>query len=232
MSEHLAAARELVRAAIDQIDARLAELHAESVDLSENRARLVVVLEGPSPIAADRTLDTVTPEEWRAASPSQRQAFIAAQASHGLASFRCTGCGFPTARGVASCEACRPMEVRDALVTETPAARPVSPPARTLSGRARTPEATGVFRVDAANRILAWLEKHGTATAPELVAASKVSKPTMTRVVTDLLQAKRLVRTGLRRATRYTLPSCGRAQPAAAPTDSEGDRGAKRGGRR
>lgn len=49
MSEHLAAARELVRSAIGEIDARLAEIQLEHADLTAHRARLQVVIDGERP---------------------------------------------------------------------------------------------------------------------------------------------------------------------------------------
>ena len=59
---------------------------------------------------SSRTLDTVTPGEWRAASKAERDKFIVAWARKGLVSFCCLGCGFPTAHGQAECEACRPIK--------------------------------------------------------------------------------------------------------------------------
>lgn len=58
-------------------------------------------------IPDERTLDTVTPQEWGAATKKERAEFISIQAKRGFASFVCLTCGFPTAHGQASCEACR-----------------------------------------------------------------------------------------------------------------------------
>lgn len=168
MSEHLRAAREKLRGAIADIDARLVELEgfkAEEAQLREHRAQLVALLDGP----ASPSPDTST----RPASTSPSGA---------------------------------------------------SASARDVSGRSRAPQATGVFRVDVANRILTLLQRRGSATSSELLTASKVSRPTMNRIVADLIASKQVVRTGTRVATRYHLPGNAGAPPA----DSEGDRGARR----
>jgi hypothetical protein len=52
MSEHLAAAKELVRAAIAKIEARLDEMQVELLDLGAARAALLVALNGGQPEAA------------------------------------------------------------------------------------------------------------------------------------------------------------------------------------
>lgn len=58
-------------------------------------------------IPEGRTLSTVTPEEWRQATPDERIAFTSAWAKRGVGAFQCLTCGFPTHHGVSSCEACR-----------------------------------------------------------------------------------------------------------------------------
>ena len=60
------------------------------------------------PIPDDRTLDTVTVDDWRAAGEVERGDFMQRQASAGFASFVCLGCGFPSAYGRSFCEACPP----------------------------------------------------------------------------------------------------------------------------
>lgn len=55
------------------------------------------------------TIDTVTPEAWRAASEAERRGFHRFWNSRGEASFQCLTCGYPTVYGQGSCEACRPQ---------------------------------------------------------------------------------------------------------------------------
>ena len=57
-------------------------------------------------IPEDRTLDTVTPDEWNVATLLERNLFMREQGSRGMASLVCLGCGFPAAYGRARCEAC------------------------------------------------------------------------------------------------------------------------------
>lgn len=59
-------------------------------------------------IPEGRTLDTVTAEEWRAATQDERRRFLQDWARRGVVSFVCLNCSFPSAHGVAFCEACRP----------------------------------------------------------------------------------------------------------------------------
>ena len=54
-----------------------------------------------------RTLDNVTPAQWRGASHYERSAFQQHWHIRGFASHSCLTCGYPTAYGQASCEACR-----------------------------------------------------------------------------------------------------------------------------
>lgn len=63
-------------------------------------------------IPDDRDLDSVTPEDWRAASCVERAEFIQRWGRLGMVSFCCLVCGFPTARGMAGCDACqgRPLD--------------------------------------------------------------------------------------------------------------------------
>lgn len=57
-------------------------------------------------IPAERTLDTVTAEEWRRATFAERQEFIGQQCALGYVSFVCLACGFPVTYGGAPCAAC------------------------------------------------------------------------------------------------------------------------------
>jgi hypothetical protein len=117
----------------------------------------------------------------------------------------------------------KPLEVDHAVGQERPAARPVSSPVP------KGVTQTGIRQVDAANRIVKALEK---ATAPvrfhALLKASELSLTATKRLVAELVQVGRLRAAGVRAGTRYSLPTSGRAQPAAAPADSEGDRGRRR----
>jgi len=59
-------------------------------------------------IPDDRTLDTVSPSEWRLADAEERATFKTRWARRGHVSFVCLTCGYPTAHGQAICEACTP----------------------------------------------------------------------------------------------------------------------------
>ena len=52
------------------------------------------------------TLDSIRPEQWRAMSAEDRQAFIQYWRERGMASYQCLTCGFPTSVGQVVCEAC------------------------------------------------------------------------------------------------------------------------------
>lgn len=113
-----------------------------------------------------------------------------------------------------------------ALAAPTPS--PVSRTGeRKTLGRSRSRVTAGRFRSDAIDRILAHLATHPSVRKAEVVTASGVSRPTCTRIVQELVAAKRLVKTGRKSSTRYSLP--GRAN---APAEPEGDRGARRAARR
>ena len=75
-------------------------------------------------IPADRNLDTVTAAEWRAADERERGAFWAYWNTRGFMAFCCLNCGFPTSRGVASCEACRDLPQRPMEIPPRPIASP------------------------------------------------------------------------------------------------------------
>lgn len=65
----------------------------------------------PSPLGGLETTDLnlVSPDQWRGATPDQREAFWARESARPdfAGCPRCLNCGYPTHRGVASCEACR-----------------------------------------------------------------------------------------------------------------------------
>lgn len=61
-------------------------------------------------IPEGRDLNTVTADEWRAATTDERDAFTDGQRRRGCVSMVCLTCGFPTVYGQASCEACRDLE--------------------------------------------------------------------------------------------------------------------------
>lgn len=61
----------------------------------------------PNAIPADRTLDDVTPEEWNAASHSERTNFFRTWMKRGFMSFCCVDCGYPLHHGWSRCEACK-----------------------------------------------------------------------------------------------------------------------------
>jgi hypothetical protein len=62
-------------------------------------------------IPAGRDLDTVTVDEWKAASKDERAAFNYHWSRQGIVSFGCLSCGYPSPRGVAFCEACSPEDI-------------------------------------------------------------------------------------------------------------------------
>ena len=53
------------------------------------------------------TIDEITSEQWREMSREQRERFWSYWRKRGIMCFRCIGCGYPTAHGVAMCDACR-----------------------------------------------------------------------------------------------------------------------------
>lgn len=53
MSEYLRAAREKLRSAVSDLDARIAELHAEADELIVHRSLLVTLIDGPEAVGAD-----------------------------------------------------------------------------------------------------------------------------------------------------------------------------------
>lgn len=57
-------------------------------------------------IPANRTLDTVTAEEWRGATIGERREFIRSRQGPVLIAVGCRRCGFPAGFGLSSCEAC------------------------------------------------------------------------------------------------------------------------------
>jgi len=57
-------------------------------------------------ISKDRTLDTVTPNEWRLASPEERHEFLWREQRKGFVCMTCTNCGYPTPVGQSRCDAC------------------------------------------------------------------------------------------------------------------------------
>lgn len=61
-------------------------------------------------IAQERTLDTVTGAEWRAASLVERQEFLAWWRQQGYVAFLCLTCSYPVAYGGAPCAACEGRE--------------------------------------------------------------------------------------------------------------------------
>lgn len=61
-------------------------------------------------IPESRDLNTVTADEWRAASTYERDAFTDGQRRRGCVSMVCLTCGFPTVYGQASCDACRDID--------------------------------------------------------------------------------------------------------------------------
>lgn len=54
------------------------------------------------------TLDTVRPDQWREMSEEEHVEFLRYWRLQGQISFCCLGCGFPTPRGQAACDACYP----------------------------------------------------------------------------------------------------------------------------
>lgn len=172
MSEFLRAAREKLRGALADIDARLAELQAfkaEEAQLCDHRAQLVTLLGDPVP-AEERPVYRPEP-----------------------------GAVTTVASGTAPTEARPPAE----------------------------PE-TGITRHSAAAaRILVVVERKGQATSSDVKAAARLPNDyAVKRLLNELIDAKLLVRTGKTHGTRYSLPG-----QDAAPADSEGDRGGRRGRR-
>ena len=61
-------------------------------------------------IPPDRTLDTVTGAEWRAASLTERTQFLTAWQARHVVSCGCLVCHYPVARGGDPCAACEGRE--------------------------------------------------------------------------------------------------------------------------
>jgi hypothetical protein len=67
--------------------------------LPENQVHIALTYPWPR-------IDDVTPEEWRSWNSYQRNAFWVAWRWQGVLAHSCLGCGYPTAYGQSSCEAC------------------------------------------------------------------------------------------------------------------------------
>jgi hypothetical protein len=70
------------------------------------RIRRAGTVSRPINIPEDATIDTVTAEQWRAACRCEREDFMRKWQARGIGCFVCTRCGFPSAYGCSSCEAC------------------------------------------------------------------------------------------------------------------------------
>jgi len=62
-------------------------------------------------IPPERSLDTVTANEWRISTVNERHDFIERERAKGIVSFVCIMCGFPTSRGMAGCDSCAPFDL-------------------------------------------------------------------------------------------------------------------------
>jgi len=103
-------------------------------------------------------------------------------------------------------------------------AKPATTGRAPASSSSRTAPAreTGIKTVDAANRVVAFLEKHSPAKPSEVYAAAKLPETYASRkLLNDLVEVKRIVRTGTGRGTSLSLP--GRQTARAAADDTEGD---------
>lgn len=100
-----------------------------------------------------------------------------------------------------------------------PPAKPT--PAPPTSSPAAPPRETGVTNVDAANRIVAFLEKHGPSAPGAVFEGAKLPNTYASKkLLLDLAAAKRIVRTGNGRAARVSLLGQ-KLSPSSA--DAEGD---------
>lgn len=59
------------------------------------------------PVRCMETLDSIRPERWREMTAEERLTFTDYWMRRGFMSYSCLSCGFPTAHGQGSCEACR-----------------------------------------------------------------------------------------------------------------------------
>lgn len=110
----------------------------------------------------------------------------------------------------------RAIGSRHGQVAKTPAARSSSSPTPPAS----KPPPTGTKDEDAtANRILAFLKEHGPCLSPAVIAASRVPRVKACAVLTQLVEAKRVVKTGQRRGARYSV--AGQSSPTSAATEGD-----------
>jgi hypothetical protein len=123
-----------------------------------------------------------------------------------------------------ACRASLAAVMGEDVPTPTKAPPPLAPKAaRSAQPRAASP--VDIHAGDAADRVLALLQRRGAPVpAADVHAATKLATWASKRVLRELVAAGSIVLTGFARGATYRLAGA----PTAPPADSEGDRGARR----
>jgi hypothetical protein len=125
-----------------------------------------------------------------------------------------------------ACRASLAAVMGEDVPVATPTKAPPSPaPKAARSAQPRAASPVDIHAGDAADRVLALLQRRGAPVpAADVHAATKLPTWSSKRVLRELVAAGRIVLTGFARGATYRLAGA----PTATPADSEGDRGARR----